>query len=61
MQGGFGTSVLELLEEEGIEGVSVTRIGFPDSYIEQGEQGELRSLYGLDTAGIVRAVKGAKQ
>jgi 1-deoxy-D-xylulose-5-phosphate synthase len=60
LQGGFGTSVLELLEEEGIEGVSVTRIGFPDSYIEQGEQGELRSLYGLDTAGIVRAVKGAK-
>jgi 1-deoxy-D-xylulose-5-phosphate synthase len=60
LQGGFGTSVLELLEEEGIEGVSVTRIGFPDSYIEQGEQGELRSLYGLDVAGIVRAVKGTK-
>lgn len=62
VQGGFGSSVLELLEEEGITGVSVTRLGYPDRFVEQGEQAELKALYSLDTAGIVKAVmKGAEQ
>jgi len=55
--GGFGTAVLELLEEEGLEGVRIRRIGFPDRYIEQGEQGELRARYGLDSGGIAGAVR----
>jgi 1-deoxy-D-xylulose-5-phosphate synthase len=57
LQGGFGTAVLELLEEEGLDGVKVLRLGFPDTYIEQGEQSELRAMYGLDAAGIARAVR----
>ncbi|MRR57165.1 MAG: 1-deoxy-D-xylulose-5-phosphate synthase [Deltaproteobacteria bacterium] len=57
LEGGFGTAVLELLEEEGIEDVKVRRLGFPDRYIEQGEQSELRALYGLDAAGIAAAVR----
>ena len=57
LQGGFGTAVLELLEEEGLDGVRVLRLGFPDSYIEQGEQSELRAMYGLDAAGIVKAIR----
>jgi 1-deoxy-D-xylulose-5-phosphate synthase len=57
IQGGFGSSVIELLEENGIHGVEVTRIGYPDSYIEQGEQSELRSIYGLDSLGIVAILK----
>src|SRR6266571_1683278 len=51
LQGGFGTAVLELLEEEGVDGIAVTRIGYPDSYVEQGEQPELRAMYGLDAEG----------
>ncbi|HET6419755.1 MAG TPA: 1-deoxy-D-xylulose-5-phosphate synthase [Geobacteraceae bacterium] len=58
LQGGFGTGVLELLEEEGIEGVKVLRLGFPDIYIEQGEQKDLRAMYGLDAEGISRSVRG---
>ncbi|HEY5513385.1 MAG TPA: 1-deoxy-D-xylulose-5-phosphate synthase [Geomonas sp.] len=58
LQGGFGTAVLELLEEAGVSGVSVTRLGFPDSFVEQGEQAELKAAYGLDAAGILKAVKG---
>lgn len=54
-QGGFGTSVLELLEQQGIQ-LPVLRIGYPDSYIEQGEQHELRAAYGLDKDGIVTTV-----
>jgi 1-deoxy-D-xylulose-5-phosphate synthase len=57
LQGGFGTAVLELLEEEGISGVPVTRLGFPDRYIEQGEQPDLRAMYGLDAAGIAETVR----
>jgi 1-deoxy-D-xylulose-5-phosphate synthase len=59
LQGGFGTAVLELLEDEEITEVSVTRLGFPDSFVEQGEQGELKALYGLDAAGIARSVRVA--
>ena len=57
LEGGFGTAVLELLEEEGVTGTTVRRLGFPDRYIEQGEQAELRALYSLDTDGIVNAVR----
>ncbi|HEY6839124.1 MAG TPA: 1-deoxy-D-xylulose-5-phosphate synthase [Geobacteraceae bacterium] len=57
LQGGFGTAVLELLEEEGVEGVSVLRLGYPDRFVEQGEQPELRALYGLDAAGIAESVR----
>ncbi len=59
LQGGFGTAVLELLEEEGLEGVEVTRFGYPDRYVEQGEQPELRAICGLDVAGIVRGIRDA--
>ena len=59
LQGGFGTAVLELLEEEGVDAVSVTRLGYPDCFIEQGEQPELRARYGLDAAGISARIRGA--
>jgi 1-deoxy-D-xylulose-5-phosphate synthase len=57
IDGGFGTAVLELLEEEGVDGVKVRRLGYPDHYIEQGEQSELRAMYGLDAEGITRSVR----
>jgi len=57
LEGGFGTAVLELLEEEGLDEVRVMRLGFPDHYIEQGEQSELRSMYGLDADGITRRIR----
>ena len=42
-----GTAVLELLADEGIP-AQVLRVGYPDAFIEQGEQPELRTLLGLD-------------
>jgi 1-deoxy-D-xylulose-5-phosphate synthase len=57
LQGGFGTAVLELLEEEGLYDVRILRLGYPDKYIEQGEQEELRAVYGLDAEGIAEAVR----
>ena len=57
LQGGFGTGVMELLEEEGLDNVRVLRLGFPDKYIEQGEQNDLRAMYGLDAAGIADSAR----
>jgi len=57
LQGGFGTAVLELLEEEGLSGVEVSRLGYPDRFIEQGEQPELRGMYGLDADGIAAVIR----
>jgi len=57
LQGGFGTAVLELLEEAGLCSVSVTRLGYPDRYIEQGEQAELHHLHGLTSVGICARVR----
>jgi 1-deoxy-D-xylulose-5-phosphate synthase len=57
LQGGFGTAVLELLERHALTGIRVLRLGYPDAYIPQGEQHELRALLGLDTAGITASIR----
>ncbi|MBP1729402.1 MAG: 1-deoxy-D-xylulose-5-phosphate synthase, partial [Deltaproteobacteria bacterium] len=59
LQGGLGTALLELLEEEGLPLAAVTRLGYPDRYIEQGEQQELYERYGLTPAGIAASVMSA--
>ncbi|MFZ4860045.1 MAG: 1-deoxy-D-xylulose-5-phosphate synthase, partial [Desulfuromonadaceae bacterium] len=57
LQGGFGTAVLELLEQRGVYGIQVLRLGYPDAYIPQGEQHELRAMLGLDSSGITRSIR----
>ena len=57
LQGGFGTALLELLEEEGITAPPVIRLGYPDSFIEQGEQAQLYERYGLTPSGIAASIK----
>jgi len=44
--GGFGTAVVEALEEMGIQ-IPVIRIGWPDQFIEHGKVDDLRAKYGL--------------
>jgi 1-deoxy-D-xylulose-5-phosphate synthase len=44
--GGFGTAVVEALEEMGIQ-IPVVRIGWPDRFIEHGKVDDLRAKYGL--------------
>jgi len=56
LQGGFGSAVLELLEEHGLSGVRVLRLGYPDTPVPQGEQPELRALLGLDVPGIAASI-----
>lgn len=56
LSGGFGSAVLELLERNGITGISIKRIGIPDKFIEHGSIRELQRIYGLDAEGIARDV-----
>jgi 1-deoxy-D-xylulose-5-phosphate synthase len=55
--GGFGSAVLEYLDQAGLTGTKSLRIGLPDSYIEHGTQAQLRKKYGLDADGIYTKVK----
>lgn len=57
LQGGFGSAVLELLQDNGADQVKVKRLGIPDRYIEQGPQAQLRKDVGIDAEGIETAAQ----
>jgi 1-deoxy-D-xylulose-5-phosphate synthase len=57
LQGGFGSAVLEMFAERNITGVQVKRLGIPDEFVEHATQAQLRSQYGLDEEGIIRAIR----
>jgi len=57
LQGGFGSAVLELLYDNGMQNVRVKRLGIPDRYIEHGSQAQLRKDLGIDADGIAAATK----
>ena len=55
---GFGSAVLELLEENGLQDrVRVARMGIPDRLITHGDPKLLLAKYGLDADGIYTRVK----
>ncbi len=56
LQGGVGSSVLELLAAERLQ-VRACCLGIPDAFVEQGGQDELRQIYGLDAEGIAASVR----
>ena len=56
-QGGFGSAVWESLNDEGLNGIWVERIGIEDTFVEHGPPDLLRSKYGVDATAIVRAVQ----
>ncbi|HEY7163183.1 MAG TPA: 1-deoxy-D-xylulose-5-phosphate synthase [Candidatus Binatia bacterium] len=53
--GGFGSTVLEFLAEEGLSHIRVRRLGVPDRFIPHGTQEELRKLCGFDQDAITQA------
>ncbi|PKL51476.1 MAG: 1-deoxy-D-xylulose-5-phosphate synthase [Nitrospira bacterium HGW-Nitrospira-1] len=54
LQGGFGSSALECLNDSGVT-AKVRRLGIPDRFVEQGHPDRLRARYGLDEEGIYLA------
>jgi 1-deoxy-D-xylulose-5-phosphate synthase len=56
LQGGFGSSVLELFQERGLISIQMKRLGIPDVFVEHGPQALLREKYGIDENGILKGV-----
>lgn len=58
LAGGFGSAVMELLEENGLQDkVKVVRMGVPDEIVPHGDPKVLLGGYGLDADGIYTKVK----
>jgi 1-deoxy-D-xylulose-5-phosphate synthase len=58
LAGGFGSAVMELLEENGLlDRVKVVRMGVPDRFVTHGDAKLLLAKYGLDSDGIYTRVK----
>jgi len=57
LAGGFGSAVLEVLEENGVlDTVKVVRLGVPDEIVTHGDPKRLLADYNLDADGIYRTV-----
>ncbi len=54
LAGGFGSAVIEALNDAGERDIAVHRIGFPDAFIEQGTAASQRRQLELDADGIVQ-------
>ena len=57
LHGGFGSAVLECLNDRDIVDVRIKRIGISDTFVEHGPQQHLRSVYGVDASAIVTAAR----
>ncbi|HBR57385.1 MAG TPA: 1-deoxy-D-xylulose-5-phosphate synthase [Blastocatellia bacterium] len=58
LSGGFGSAVMELFEENGLQdSVHIVRVGVPDVIVPHGDADALRSQFGLDAEGIIAAVR----
>ena len=56
LNGGFGSAVVELLEDKGIR-ANVKRIGIPDNFIEHGKPDIQKKLAGIDKESIKNAIR----
>lgn len=57
LQGGFGSAVLECLNDNEVTGFRLTRLGISDTFVEHGSQSLLRSKYGIDAQAIAQATR----
>jgi 1-deoxy-D-xylulose-5-phosphate synthase len=60
LPGGFGSAIIELLADHGVNHVQVRRLGINDIFVEHGPQNVLRGNYQLDAAAIVQAALSLK-
>ncbi len=57
LQGGFGSAVLEALNDSGVGGYCLERLGISNTFVEHGPQQVLRSKYGVDAPAILETAK----
>lgn len=56
LQGGFGSAVIEWLNDNGYRDVKVVRLGLPDNFVTQGTPAQLKQLCGIDAEAIKAAI-----
>lgn len=59
LAGGFGSAVLEWMQDAGLTAPRTIRLGIPDRFIHQGPQATLWRELGLDAEGIARTIAKA--
>jgi 1-deoxy-D-xylulose-5-phosphate synthase len=57
LAGGFGSAIMERVQQLGIRDVQFHRLGIPDEYVHHGAQDVLRAQYDLDANGIAKRVR----
>jgi 1-deoxy-D-xylulose-5-phosphate synthase len=57
--GGFGAAVLEAATDMGLDTSAITRLALPDSWIYQDSRAKQMAQAGIDSAGIVKAIREA--
>ena len=57
LQGGFGSAILECLNDNKIKVFSLKRIGIGDTFVEHGSQNLIRAKYGIDAQAIIKTAK----
>jgi len=57
LQGGFGSAILECLNDNKLKVFSLKRIGIGDTFVEHGSQNLLRAKYGIDAQAIIKTAK----
>jgi 1-deoxy-D-xylulose-5-phosphate synthase len=58
VQGGAGGAVAECLQQHGVA-IPLRQLGLPDSFIEQGEHGQMLADCGLDAAGLAASIRAS--
>ena len=59
LAGGFGSAVMELLNEQGTNVSQVLRIGIGDAFVPHGKTDFLKELAGLDVRSVAEKIKTA--
>ncbi|MEE2680808.1 MAG: 1-deoxy-D-xylulose-5-phosphate synthase [Planctomycetota bacterium] len=57
LAGGFGAQVVDACNQAGLDTSLITRLGMPERWIRQGSRSEQLAEVGIDTDGIVRAIR----
>ncbi len=55
LMGGFSSAVLEALNDTGVSGFSMKRLGINDTFVEHGPKDVLRAVYGINADAIIAA------
>jgi len=54
--GGFGSVILEFIQENNYKNIKIKRLGIPDNFVEHGSISELKQLAGLDSNSIKKEI-----